>query len=146
MIDLWPKELSTVDQRSPLTILKEQASLLGEKTQNIVIAVLANYDMFGPLLRGNYPFKYGFVLTCPALGNYRFRLFSIGYGINMYPVCFDLDSDVAGEIIEDTHVEPGEDETFQASNEEEFIEILKRIFSSRKALQVIRALLSQAKS
>ena len=29
MIDLWPKELSTVDQRSPLTILKEQASLLG---------------------------------------------------------------------------------------------------------------------
>jgi len=28
MIDLWPNELSTVDQRSPLTILKEQASLL----------------------------------------------------------------------------------------------------------------------
>ena len=43
MIDLWPNELSTVDQRSPLTILKEQASLLGEKTQNIVIAVLEYY-------------------------------------------------------------------------------------------------------
>ena len=146
MIDLWPKELSTVDQRSPLTILKEQASLLGEKTQNIVIAVLANYDMFGPSTVSGYPFKYEFVLTCPALGNYRFRLFSIGYDIYMYPVCFDLDSDVAREIIEDTHVEPGKDGTFQATNEEEFIEILKRIFSSRKAVQVIRALLSQAKS
>ncbi|MGA7500715.1 MAG: hypothetical protein WBX00_28640 [Isosphaeraceae bacterium] len=146
MIDLWPKELSTVDQRSPLTILKEQASLLGEKTQNIVIAVLANYDMFGPSTVSGYPFKYGFVLTCPALGNYRFRLFSIGYDIYMYPVCFDLDSDVLEEIVEDTHVELGKDGIFQASNEEEFIEILKRIFSSRKALQVIRALLSQAKS
>ena len=64
----------------------------------------------------------------------------------MYPVSFILDSDVAEEIIEKTHVELGEDGTLQASNEEEYIEILKRIFSSRKAVQVIRALLSQAKS
>ena len=64
----------------------------------------------------------------------------------MYPVYFDLDSDVAQEIIEKTHVEPRKDGTLQASNEEEFIEILKRIFSSRKTVQVIRALLSQAKS
>src|SRR5208337_586176 len=83
MIDLWPKELSTVDQRSPLTILKEQASLLGEKTQNIVIAVLENCDMFEnydllmALTMRDYPFKYVFMLTCPALSNYRFRLFSI---------------------------------------------------------------------
>jgi len=152
MIDLWPKELSTVDQRSPLTILKEQASLLGEKTQNIVIAVLENYDMFEnydllmALTMRDYPFKYAFMLTCPALSNYRFRLFSIGYDIYMYPVSFNLDSDVSEEIIKDTHVEPGKDGTFQASNEEDFIEILKRIFSSRKAVQVIRALLSQVKS
>jgi hypothetical protein len=146
MIDLWPNELSTVDQRSPLTILKEQASLLGEKTQNIVIAVLENFIRGGPLTKRIYPFKYKFVLTCPALGNYRFRLFSSGYDIYMYPVCFDLDSDVAQEIREKTHIEPGKNGSFQASNEEEFIEILKRIFSSRKAVQVIRALLSQAKS
>ena len=47
MIDLWPNELSAVDQRSPLTILKEQASLLGEKTQNIVIAALENIPRVG---------------------------------------------------------------------------------------------------
>ena len=105
MIDLWPNELTVVDQRSPLTILKEQASLLGEKTQNIVIAVLEKSLMLGSWLAREYPFKYGFLLTCPALGNYRFRLFSIGYGIDMYPVHFDLDSDVAEEIIEKTHVE-----------------------------------------
>jgi hypothetical protein len=146
MIDLWPSEFSTVDQRSPLTILKEQASLLGEKTQNIVIAELEYTPPAGGWRQNNYPFKYGFVLTCPALGNYRFRLFSIGYDIYMYPVRFDLDSDVAGEILKDTHVELGKDGTFQASYEEEFIEILKRIFSSRKTVQVIRALLSQAQS
>ena len=106
MIDLWPNELSTVDQRSPLTILKEQASLLGEKTQNIVIAALENTPRIGHSPVRMRPFRYRFVLTCPALGNYRFRLFSIGYGIYMYPVYFDLDSDVAQEIIEKTHVEP----------------------------------------
>ncbi len=152
MIDLWPNELSTVDQRSPLTILKEQASLLGEKTQIIVIAELENFTLKGPLRARKYPFKYSFMLTCPALGNYRFRLFSIAHDVSMYPVSFDLDQDVAQEIfqgeliIKDVQVEPGKDGTFRASNEEEFIEILKRIFSSRKALQVIRALLSQAKS
>jgi len=146
MIDLWPSELSTVDQRSPLTILKEQASLLGEKTQNIVIGVLEDLPGVGPLLLKNYPFKYGFLLTCPALGHYRFRLFSIGFDIDIYPVHFDLDSDVFEEFIEANPVEPGKDGALQASNEEELIEILKRIFSSRKAVQVIRALLSQAQS
>jgi len=184
MIDLWPNELSTVDQRSPLTILKEQASLLGEKTQNIVIAVLEDAPLVGSWLpktlalaswcaspgglrrparqKGpadprpgaptgerlpkNYPFKYGFLLTCPALSHYRFRLFSIAYDIDIYPVRFHLDSDVAEEIIEETHVELGMNGNLQASNEEEFIEILRRIFSSRKTVRVIRALLSQAKS
>lgn len=147
MIDLWPDELTVVDQRSPLTILKEQASLLGEKTQNIVIAALESTPPAGGWRQNNYPFKYGFMLTCPALGNYRFGLFSIAYGIEMYPVSFILDSDVAEEIDKDIHLELGKDgTTIQVSNEEEFIEILKLIFSSRKALQVIRALLSQAKS
>ncbi len=146
MIDLWPSEFSTVDQRSPLTILKEQASLLGEKTQNIVIAELEYTPPAGGWRQNNYPFKYGFLLTCPALGNYRFGLFSIAYDIEMYPVSFILDSDVAEEIIEQTHLEPGMNGELKASNEEEFIEILKRIFSSRKTARVIRALLSQAKS
>ncbi len=146
MIDLWPSDLSTVDQRSPLTILKEQAALLGEKTQNIVIAVLEDRSIPERSLVNMYPFRYGFLLTSPALGNYRFGLFSIGYDIYMYPVTFDLDSDVADEILKDIHVKLGKDGTFQASNEDEFTEILKRIFSSRKAVQVIRALLSQAKS
>jgi hypothetical protein len=149
MIDLWPDGLSAVDQRSPLTVLKEQASLLGEKTQNIVIAVLEDVNTLGPWSLKKYPFKYEFLLTCPALGHYRFRLFSIGYDIDIYPVRFALDSDVAGEIFEDfeeTHEEPGMDILLLASNEEEFSKILKRIFSSRKTVQVIRALLSQANS
>jgi hypothetical protein len=148
MIDLWPDELTAVDQRTPLTILKEQASLLGDKTQNIVIAELEDVSGTGPwsLTVKGTPFKYGFLLTCPALGHYRFRLFSIGYDIDMYPVYFDLDSDVTEELIEETHLEPGTNGALQASNEKEFTEILKRIFSSKKTLRVIRALLTQAQS
>ena len=146
MIDLWPKELTVVDQRSPLTILKEQASLLGEKTQNIVVAVLEKNPDTRALACKEVSFKYGFLLTCPALGHYRFGLFTVAYGIDMYPVHFHFDSDVAEEIIEQTPAKPGKDGSLLASNEQEFTEILRRIFSSRKTLRVIHALLSQAQS
>jgi len=147
MIDLWPDVLSTVDQRSPLTILKEQASLLGEKTQNIVIAVLEEASVSGAWLPRVFPLNYVFLLTCPALSHYRFRLFTIGYDIDMYPVYFDHDSDVREEIMEETNGKLlGKDNIIRAANEEEFTEVLKRTFSSKKAVRVIRALLSQAKS
>ena len=38
MIDLWPKDLRTTTMTTPVTILREQASLLGVKTRNIVRA------------------------------------------------------------------------------------------------------------
>ena len=143
MIDLWPEELAAVDQRTPLAILREQASLLGDKTQNIVVAALEEVSGVEPWCPRVLPFKYAFLLTCPALSHYRFRLFTIGYDIDMYPVYFDLDSDVRDELIEKTNgklLAPGN--VIRASNEEDFTEVLKRIFSSKKTLRVIRALLT----
>jgi len=38
MSDLWPKDIGNTNLRAPVSILREQASLLGEKTQNLVKA------------------------------------------------------------------------------------------------------------
>lgn len=36
MVDLWPADIGEPNIRTPVSILREQASLLGEKTNNIV--------------------------------------------------------------------------------------------------------------
>lgn len=38
MSDLWPEDISVTKMRAPLTILKEQASFLGSRTKNLIIA------------------------------------------------------------------------------------------------------------
>lgn len=36
MIDLWPEDFASVGERSPISILKEQAAYLGKRTKNLV--------------------------------------------------------------------------------------------------------------
>ncbi|MFI5455117.1 MAG: hypothetical protein ACHRXM_06660 [Isosphaerales bacterium] len=135
MTDLWPTDLGTVTTKSPLTILKEQASLLGAKTKNIVKATVKNAgQVFVPIM----PFSYDFILNAPALDNYRYRLFAVAYDVDLYPVRFRVDDAIAKEI----GIKPGEE--FFATGEEQFIEILARILGSQKTRHVIHAILSQS--
>jgi hypothetical protein len=74
MTDLWPNDLGLVDIKSPLSILKEQASMLGQKTQMIVKAEVdrGNKEIY---LRSDLitaedlkKFIYGFYIFAPFLG------------------------------------------------------------------------------
>jgi hypothetical protein len=41
--DLWPSDIAANSNlRTPVTILKEQAALLGQKTDNLVIATVSS--------------------------------------------------------------------------------------------------------
>jgi hypothetical protein len=142
MIDLWPNDLATVTTRSPLTILKEQASLLGAKTNNIVKANVRDASAYKGVVK---PFNYNFVITSPALGNYTYRLFTISYDIDLYPVEFIVDDAIALEMEVGQHGAPyGPRDELIARREEEFIKILSRILGSEKTRQVIRAILSHS--
>ena len=89
--DLWPDLSNMAPIRTPFLVLKEQAALLGQKTNNIVTA-----EVLGPK-RGiadqqdDEDFKCGFVvvsfiLVAPVLENYHFHLFNIQYSITKpYP-------------------------------------------------------------
>ena len=46
MVDLWPEDIAVYTKlRSPATILREQASLLGDRTQNLVEADVVQLDL-----------------------------------------------------------------------------------------------------
>ncbi len=140
--DLWPATFGNGAIRvvnTPVRLLKEQASLLATKTDNMVEAEVLTTpvkDLMTPspskfLKRfPNNGFRHAFYLRAPTLGNFRYLLFEIGQPIEMYPL-----------IINDAPIEEGE---IEVSNQEEFMEALRKIFANKKTQKVIQAMIAQS--
>ena len=134
MEDLWPDDIKVATKiKAPVTILKEQAALLGEKTDNIVIGSISSYKPLGLAIR---VFYYRFYIEAPILGGYRYVLLSISHDIELYPVFFNIDKSLAKELFDQ--------EEIIANTEEEFIGILKKIFNSNKTKRVVSSILAQS--
>jgi len=142
MESLWPNDVAVVQKKAPVTILKEQASLLGQRTKTLVTAEVKAVDS------EHYDFAFAFYIVGPALGNYRYKLFTVSHDVELYPVTIDLGdvewaSEVARGIQARVQAEiPGT--SIQAGTEQEFLECLRRIFASQKTRKVIGAILAQS--
>lgn len=146
MEDLWPDDITPdEDLRAPAAVLKEQASLLGQKTSNLVKGYVEidneDYERYG---QAQSEFSYNFFLVAPALGGYHFFLFDILYSIPFYPVKIGhLDDDISREI-PDT-LPRSEDKTrLIARDEPEFLKILGMIFKANRTKYILKALISQS--
>jgi len=117
--DLWG-ELSESVERTPTSILREQASALGAKTNNLLAADIS-------VRSGDGRFYITFSIVVPSLDDYTYQLFVVRHGVDLYPV------QVIGtaESLED---------------EKSFTDWLHNQLSSPKTMQIIRNLLSQARS
>ncbi|MFZ0914844.1 MAG: hypothetical protein WAN09_16340, partial [Candidatus Korobacteraceae bacterium] len=76
--DFWPANIADSNLTTPATILKEQATLLGEKTRQLVkgeVVTQATGDIF----------VHYFYIAAPTL-NYRFELFKVSHTVNFYPL------------------------------------------------------------
>ena len=132
MVDLWPESLETdIEERAPITILRQQASLLAGKTRNLLEAEVRIAAPEG------FAFAYAFNLVAPGLNHYTYRLFSIYHGITFYP----LDVEVDKEVLEEIAPEAGRILTLES--ESELTEILAKIFRAEKTLSVIKAIMAQ---
>ena len=131
-MDLWPDELATAERQPPVAILRTQAALLGRKTRNLVIGRVTTPSVgqafFSHLARTQ--FLYVFQLVAPALNDYTYDLFSIGHGVDLYPVELEF------HAAEGTKIE--------SASEEEFIQVLKGVLSAPETKRVIGALLAQS--
>lgn len=135
MPDLWPDDIATVpESKAPASILKEQASLLGMKTNNLVQAEVVRYE---PGIGESEKFKHGFLIKAETLDNYRYRLFTIKHGITLYPVYISLDKDIQQEVASTLVAED-----VAVKCESELVDILGKILKAKKTKQVIRSLLA----
>jgi hypothetical protein len=79
--DLWPESFGAETVTTPLSVLKMEASYLGQKTGQLVLAEVItnkNADLFVHI----------FLLAAPALDNYRYELFRVSHEITLYPINF----------------------------------------------------------
>jgi len=138
MESFWPADLAFDEKNAPVTILREQASLLGQQTQNIVQAQVEPMSW----LTNPEKFGYAFYIITSLLENYRYKLFTIEYDVNLYPVTVKADEDIRDEIL-GKNIESLTAQ-MSADSEEAFSELLKKIFHSQKTKKIIRAILSQS--
>jgi hypothetical protein len=119
--DLWGAlDTKELIQRTPLSILREQAALLGEKTGNLVEAQVE---------KGTYgtDFLLTLNLVVPGLDDYTYELLKVRYPVSLYPV---KDQSTYKEI----------------KDEDAFVEWLRVKLSSPETHKIIGNLLSQASS
>jgi len=117
--DLWG-EIAPSAVRTPASVLREQASLLGTKTRHAIEGQVETQ------IAGNTFYHY-FNLVVPALENYSYELFKISHEVSLYPV----------------HVGyPDPD----ANDEESFLRWLGQKLSSPETKRIIGNLLAQANS
>jgi hypothetical protein len=123
-IDLWPKtKFATDDIVTPVSILRRQAALLGEKTQQLVTAEVTTAATGSNM-------EHSFRLVAPALNNYRYELFSVTHKVDeLYPL--------TGYSRESP--------TRKIPDQSALVEWLKEVLSAESTLKRIDALMAQAK-
>jgi hypothetical protein len=119
-VDLWGSlDANDLVQRTPLSILREQAGLLGQKTNNLIEAQVAKTSHYGS------DFVLVLNIVVPGLDSYTYELLSVRHPVELYPVTVLSD----GTTLRD---------------EAQFVEWLRAKLSSPETHRIIRNLLSQA--
>ena len=116
--DFWPENIADSTLVSPVTILKEQATLLGQKTRQLVTGEIVTKTT-GQL------FIHSFFLIAPTV-NYRYELFNAQHHASFYPLMLRWQG-----------------QNITTSSEEEFKSKLKEIFSAKSTLNLVHSLISQ---
>ena len=132
--DLWPEDITAAEgEVPPITILKQQASLLGRRTRNLLEAeVETSASEFQGYLR------HILFLVAPALNFYRHQLLQVEHdATQLYPATIDSSRSGNG---------PSKRRRIRAKNSEEFKEGLKQIFADDETKKTIGSLLAQSGS
>ena len=93
--DLWPDQIDVASIVPPIVILREQATVLGERTKGLVRAEVESTeqprDGIEEYLEDVIPaearvvHEHTLYLVAPALDNYRYSLLSVSHDFQPYP-------------------------------------------------------------
>jgi hypothetical protein len=138
MLDLWPTDIINTRVRAPLTILKEQAILLQQKSNGVINAQVKRIKTQDQLSIEKGYFLYEFVVVAPVLLSYEYRLFTISHEIELYPITIETDEIIAREL-GNLNNDP-----VIVKSETDYIEQLRKIFCTKKTKKIINAMLAQS--
>jgi hypothetical protein len=119
---LWGEIPKADDIKTPIAILREQAAILGDATNNVLVAEVV------PNKRGSTMLAHLYI-AAPALDNYRFLVLTVEHELELYPLSV-------------------EDETSLYDNckdETQYKAAVRAILSSDRLRRVIASLLAQSK-
>lgn len=131
---LWPNLGFSPAQKSPISIVKEQANQLAPQTQGIVEATV-EVDRDEPWNEDRV--DHTFSLSCPPLGGYSLALFFIRTQlVSLYPV----------RIWSNFLRDEGSNGTaeWKIENEDQLYEALEQILSNKKTISAIESMLAHA--
>ncbi|MBE2213588.1 MAG: hypothetical protein IAE82_06935 [Opitutaceae bacterium] len=111
--------------RTPLSILKEQADLLGKLTDGALAGRVETHSN-GEMLNHSL----GVVVS--ALNNYEIEVLGVRHGLRLYP------TEIQDRI--------GDGKWRDAEDQESYIQVLRSILGSKDVRNVVEALLAQAQA
>jgi hypothetical protein len=129
--DLWP-ELNLASAVTPLSILREQATLLGKRTRGVLKGEVETWSAGGRI-------THSFNIVVPSLGGYKSTLFSVYHFPTGYPLYADMmaKASPSGGI-------PIETFPKEIVDENEFRNWLRQTFHSDEVKRIVENLYAQA--
>lgn len=118
--------------RTPYIILKEQASILTEATNGLLIAEVRKEQKIAKI-KSEYDFNCVLDIKVPAINNYSISVVTIKYPVTIYPakIYRYIQNSVEGKV---------------CKNEEELEENLEAILSSQEVRRIVSGLLSEVRA
>ena len=133
----WPSDLSLLQERTPVSIMKEQAEILGKNTEYKLRGQVSTHTSEeGEIL-------HAFYVVVPALDGYRYELFEISHGALAYPVKI-----ISSPKAENQPHEKARDAInrmrMTLATEDDFVAWLKTVLGSKETRRLLASLLAQA--
>lgn len=113
--------------RTPMSILREQASALTRQTHGLLVGEVRAVSTASPTDEG---LDIEFSVLVPSLNNFRYRLLVYRQPVTLYPGVLWVR--VSGDWPD-------------IPNEEALIDVLRKVLASSDVVKVVRALLAQAR-
>lgn len=130
MPDLWPSEFNFSHIITPVAVLREQASLISQKTQQIINGRTSTSKYQSQNSKGANFFIHTLYFVVPLLDDYEYRVLNVRHKLELFPVTIT------------SHIHDSE---IDCPNLEEYQNELKKIFGSEEMIQVVSSLMAQVK-
>lgn len=123
--NLWGDLPTGSDVVPPSTILREQAAILSDQTNNILAGEVR-------VVRDDDVIRHALEIVAPALDNYRYTVLVAQHRVDLYPVSVLAPQLGRGWV--------------ECGNEAAFVAEVERILKSEPLRRVVGALLAQSKT